>query len=54
MNKLFSLHYIHIIDVHLLLWGDDTLTYLQNTEIFKIVHVFLYECGRFRTNVNLQ
>lgn len=36
MNKLiFTLRYVHIIDPHLLLWGDDSLTNTQNTEIFQ-------------------
>lgn len=51
MNKLLTLRYVHIIDAHLLLWGDDSLTNTQNTEIFKTVQIFLSECGRFSKNV---
>lgn len=47
-NELLALHFIHIIDAHLLLWGiDDSLTSKQNNEIFKTVQIFLSECGRF-------
>lgn len=48
---LLTLRYVHIIDAHLLLWGDDSLTNTQNTEIFKTVQIFLSECGRFSKNV---
>lgn len=32
MNKLLALNYTstHILDAHLLLWGDDSLTHTQN------------------------
>lgn len=53
MNKLLTLYYTstHILDAHLLLWGDDSLTNTQNTEIFKTVQVFLSDCGRISKNV---
>lgn len=51
MNKLLVLYYTHIIVAHLLLWGDDSLTNTQNTEIFKTVQVFLSDCGRISKNV---
>jgi hypothetical protein len=50
MNKLLSFNYIYIIDVHLMLWGDKSLSEAQNIEIFKIIHLFLNECGRFSQN----
>lgn len=46
-NELLALHFIHIIDANLLLWGDDSLTSKKNNEIFKTVQIFLSECGRF-------
>lgn len=53
MKKLLTLRYVHIIDAHLLLWGDDSLTNTQNTEIFKTVQIFLSEGGRFSKNVSI-
>jgi hypothetical protein len=50
MNKLLSFNYINIIDVHLMLWGDKSLSEAQNTEIFKIIHLFLNACGHFSQN----
>lgn len=43
MNKLLAVHFIHIIDVQLLLWGrgNDSLKNTQNTEMFKTVQFFL-------------
>ena len=37
MSNLLSLNYLYmyIIDVHLLLWGDESLTVDQNIKIFK-------------------
>ena len=47
MNRLLSFNYLHFIDVHLMLWGDDSLTFEQNAELFKNIQTFLNECGRF-------
>ena len=49
MWNLLSLNYlIYIIDVHLLLWGDESLTVDQNIKIFIAVQNFIHECGRFK------
>ena len=48
MANLLSLNYLYIIYVHLLLWGDESLTVDQNIKIFKAVQNFLQECGRFK------
>lgn len=37
MIELLALHYIHMIDVQLLLWGNDSLTNTQITDICKTV-----------------
>ena len=47
MNKLLSFNNLYIIDVHLMLWGVDSFSDQQNVEIFKVIHTFLKECGRF-------
>lgn len=47
MYNLLSLNFLNIIDVHLLLWGDNTLSYDENIKIFKEVHTFIQKCGRF-------
>ena len=43
MLNLLSLNYLYIIDVHLLLWGDESLTVDQNFKIFKAVQNFIHE-----------
>ena len=48
MSNLLSLNYLNFIDVHLLLWGDESLTVDQNIKIFKAVQNFIHECGRFK------
>ena len=48
MANLLSLNYLYIIDVHLILWGDESLTGDQNIKIFKAVQIFIQECGRFK------
>ena len=50
MNKLLSFNDIFIIDVHLLLWGNESLSDVQNIQLFKVIHSFLDECGRFSKN----
>lgn len=45
MNKLLVLHYIHINDAYLLLWGNSMIS-TQNQKFFKIEQ-FFSECGRF-------
>ena len=42
MSNLLSLNYLYIIDVHLLLWGDESLTVDQNIKILKAVQNFIH------------
>ena len=44
MSNHLSLIYLYIIDVHLLPWGDESLTVDQNIKIFKTVQNFMHEC----------
>lgn len=54
MNKLLALHFIHIIDVQILLWGrgNDSYKNTQNTEMFKTVQ-FFSECCRISKTLKL-
>lgn len=50
-NELFSnllnLNQINIINCHLLLWGDESLSVNLNQHIFLAVQRFIRDCGRF-------
>ena len=47
MNALLLTYNVKMINVHKLLWGDDSLSSQENEKIFGIVQKFIQESGRF-------
>ena len=52
MANLLSLNYLYIIDVHLLLWGDESLTVDQNIKIFKSSTKFYTRVWKIQIIIN--
>ena len=47
MNNLLRLKDLIIIDIHLLLWGDNVLSTEVNNCIFSYVQTYIHETNRF-------
>lgn len=46
-NVIFRIENLHIIDTHVLLWGDNSISIAENENLFFNVQLFLKRSGRF-------
>jgi hypothetical protein len=46
-NNIFQIHKLHIVNTHVLLWGDNCLNISENQHLFTVVQAYIKHSGRF-------
>ena len=46
-NAVFKIDNLHIVDTHVLLWGDNSISIDDNVKLFSNVQLFIKRSGRF-------
>ena len=46
-NKIFNIEKLKIVNTHVLLWGDPSLSNEENEYLFSLIHIFIKQSSRF-------
>ena len=46
-NNIFSIDKLHIVNTHVLLWGDNSISIPENKYLFTAVQAYIKQSGRF-------
>ena len=46
-DKIFMINKLHIVNTHVLLWGDSALSNKENEYLFSLIHTFIKHSNRF-------